>query len=728
MSEAQWGELFEELSSFRKFASNLCGLSTKNRLELLEQFGKLERRISNLQRRGLRDRQHNGNLPTLNKGSHMTISGNKRGDKLNGNNSSDASDKIVTSHSSSSSDDAPDSSERDVDTDDTSHAPDEESSDAEANSHASDDSEEESLDADTNSHTSSNDTRDANSGNKNTSLAFSPFTITLADMGENLIGTVTKLIQNPKFEGKVSITGIDVPDMPAISTLSGTVDYTHIQWRQGPYGYAYLEPSPITKPMAWPDFPSGMAKPTRDEMETRLEDLAEAPPQDPILYYGGTPVPDLCGLLHSGETLQELGSLEFINTTYMHVGGTDSGTAMHCEDGNLWSCNVSFAGLKLWCVVKEHDTKKFEALVWRYVANKQQEDGPTRGRQTCHNFVRHLNLVLAPSWLREKGIDFDLFCAGPGDMVITKPYQYHTCINWTPSLAISTNFLLPGEAFPPEGLRVCNRCGTYPLHREYCSVHAVPDFCLLRNEKRKATNELGSHRKLLRTQSARETEYSGPHYKAPSGMDKDLESMADGIRSTAAIRQFVSLVKAWKAQDVPEPLSGDIHRRLEQRIQKLEKTISHSALSAFEVRLCQLRLTQELQSAKRWRRNVQRKDFDKICQAVQWDKRKLRYQDECGRGWRDICGDWEGILCFLFLDEDNLFGISPSSYTRLQKRKRQRLCDLVDRDYVQALHAAGEAFIRAVETATAVEFAWESKDIDWSSVGKEDLMSYLKVL
>ncbi|KAH7123426.1 JmjC domain-containing protein, partial [Dactylonectria estremocensis] len=118
-----------------------------------------------------------------------------------------------------------------------------------------------------------------------------------------------------------------------------------------------------------------------------------------------------------------------INSEFYHIGSRYSSTAFHCEDTNLQSCNVTDYGWKVWLIVKTHHTAKFEEFV-----------GDTWGGCKCQQFIRHLNLLIAPSRLRKEGIEFDIRCTGRGEMIITEAYQYHYTMNYSESVARSINF------------------------------------------------------------------------------------------------------------------------------------------------------------------------------------------------------------------------------------------------------------------------------------------------
>jgi len=83
------------------------------------------------------------------------------------------------------------------------------------------------------------------------------------------------------------------------------------------------------------------------------------------------------------------------------------------------SYNLNVFGEKLWILIDLNHTSEFEEALVIWLS-----DGGS-----CDQFVRHCNLLIMPARLRKEGIEFELICAGLGDMVLTKPRRYHAVIN-----------------------------------------------------------------------------------------------------------------------------------------------------------------------------------------------------------------------------------------------------------------------------------------------------------
>lgn len=87
-----------------------------------------------------------------------------------------------------------------------------------------------------------------------------------------------------------------------------------------------------------------------------------------------------------------------VHTPFVNVGSGNSEFAAHCEDGDVCSINFLHSGKnKHWYGVPYTETTKFEKLAQIYAEKMGQ---------TCEMFIRHKQLIIAPSVLRDHGIRF----------------------------------------------------------------------------------------------------------------------------------------------------------------------------------------------------------------------------------------------------------------------------------------------------------------------------------
>lgn len=211
-------------------------------------------------------------------------------------------------------------------------------------------------------------------------------------------------------------------------------------------------------------------RPTDDMCVQFLESLAlEASLEGSVPYLFGPPFDgSWSDYVGSGERLksQMPADTKSLTNPYWYLGGRFSGTAFHKADCDLRSMSLVIHGYKLWLIIDTRDTTRFEGWVrhaW--------------GKDAAHDdqWIRHLGLILPPSMLTAAGIRFDLICAGPGDLIVTSPDQYHYVVSMTTSLAIAVNFLFSGEIIARKKTILCEDCGLYPLVGYVPNLFAISD-------------------------------------------------------------------------------------------------------------------------------------------------------------------------------------------------------------------------------------------------------------
>ena len=133
-------------------------------------------------------------------------------------------------------------------------------------------------------------------------------------------------------------------------------------------------------------------------------------------------------------TLREKGGTRGagVVSPYLYFGMWRSFFGWHTEDMDLYSMNMlHFGAPKTWyCVPPEH-RQRFEDMAKSLAPDLFQ---------SCAEFLRHKELLIAPNVLRKHGIKFVSFQQGPREWVINYPGAYHAGFNHGYNCAESTNF------------------------------------------------------------------------------------------------------------------------------------------------------------------------------------------------------------------------------------------------------------------------------------------------
>lgn len=176
-------------------------------------------------------------------------------------------------------------------------------------------------------------------------------------------------------------------------------------------------------------------------------------------YVGPSLTVDFDSLLPPGRLSDIIGNVPGMTTPYWHAGPQGSGTSFHFEDGSVRSSNLTIAGFKFWILIDPSSKQKFERLV----EELELYDATPSQNARCEQWVRHLGVLIAPRLLKKHDIGYQCILAGPGDLVVTSPGQYHAVVNLTTNLAVSINFILPEDNMFPEPIIACPRCALHEI-------------------------------------------------------------------------------------------------------------------------------------------------------------------------------------------------------------------------------------------------------------------------
>lgn len=577
------------------------------------------------------------------------------------------------------------------------------------------------------------------------------FSLTTEDMGVSLVPNIAKMVSDEDFTGKVRITNLPEVDWANLeSSIGRPKDREHLGnvYTKGPdgSGYSFLKLSPSTK-FVLPDFSQMPEKPSEDEITAFLDDIANDPPKGSIPYYAGPPLTSsIKSFLHPGDALASMEAIAGGNSPYVYIGAKYSGTGWHDDDALLWSCNYVSFGWKLWLIVAEHHRAKFEAFVRRHwKANR------------CAQFVRHLSLFIGPSRLREEGIDFVVRCAGPGDMVIIRPGQYHAVVNFSSCFATAINFSLPGDRVMPPDLAVCKQCGLYPLHRPDFRVVSPPPLEPVPGVETEHAS-IAERTRLARRPAARpqdsqpskKPKTSRPHPELNEIISQVLKidklchipridhrnppspevlKLAMAISSRPAIQQFCDLVRSRRDPKNDRTrlyFEGDLQVRITQRLTALGRSQRRSNLERLMVRLDQYYLACDIEQSKQGRLRADSAFLDAIAKKSNCPKDVLSKHRNQGNKWMRLCRGRKELLCFIFLDSRNPFGVYLEAWMSLKESEVDSLHQVLENDYIASLCTAAGALLQSLDGLSCdVEFGWELYNTSLCNAPEEKMLSLL---
>jgi hypothetical protein len=134
-----------------------------------------------------------------------------------------------------------------------------------------------------------------------------------------------------------------------------------------------------------------------------------------------------------------------------YVGSWRASFAWHTEDADLYSINYLHTGApKSWYCVAPAARARFESMAASYFPELAQ---------SCPAFLRHKDIMMSPTVLRQHGIAFTCALQRPGEFVVNTAGAYHTGFNHGFNVAEAVNFATP--AWLALG-RAALRCGCVP--------------------------------------------------------------------------------------------------------------------------------------------------------------------------------------------------------------------------------------------------------------------------
>lgn len=562
----------------------------------------------------------------------------------------------------------------------------------------------------------------------------------LSDLGDSLLNTLGSIISQNKHTAKVSLDDIDFNNMALgknVIPLAKDQQFAVRYQNSDHPSCSQLHLDPCNK-LRLPVLKRDACIPPDERFDSWFRTLLSNPPTKRVAYYvgplEGTFAEHLQDLFPSGNRVSELitesssteGHFPGVSSLYGHIGEAMSGTAFHCEDANLRSYNLTLIGWKTWILIEPSHTLAFEQLIRRLHPHPSQ----------CDQFVRHSALLIHPDKLRSEKIAFSVVHSGPGDLVLTRPRQYHAVINRTASFAIATNFALGDEDPIPERLLVCT---------EDAFFH-VKDHRIRRLGSRNALEEQNKAT-IVSVKRHTHTIPEKRLFKDISAESSDIfpviATLTSWMQTTGPILRLVSLVRIWRCNDslrksLLQIQSQHGNELLEALSGLSSQTSRYSHFHSFLETLVNIRFVRSLQSPGKKR--IPRKSVERVLRARKLDltpETRKSFQNELShyRSWADFCGEapdytYDGILCLLPLGFSDQVEVRRNDIRDLTKAAYQSFhLNLNTLPYFSGLCQIGQRFQNAIFGLTDLkEQPFEQvQEADLMRLPLEDLLALLRL-
>ncbi|KAK2020576.1 hypothetical protein LX32DRAFT_716414 [Colletotrichum zoysiae] len=147
----------------------------------------------------------------------------------------------------------------------------------------------------------------------------------------------------------------------------------------------------------------------------------------------------------------------------------------------------------------------------------------------------------------------------------------------------------------------------------------------------------------------------------------EIFKLAAVIYSRRTVCQFCTLVSSRRDLNTRTDFSKDSFTRIKQRVTKIAKCERRTILEILCSRLEQFYFARDIEESKQGRIRADPNVIQKIQKATKLPKDGFERLRAKGNKWSRLCEGYEGLLCLIFLDGTNNFGINPSSYLDLKE-------------------------------------------------------------
>ena len=405
-------------------------------------------------------------------------------------------------------------------------------------------------------------------------------------------------------------------------------------------------------------------------------------------------------LLDAGPQCNRRPEIPGVNRPYWYVSGEPNTPAtLHIEDGNTGSANLLLAGAeKHWIIIHRSSAEKLERCI--------RDQFP--GSRGCSQFVRHHDIIVGPRWLEKRGIDFEIVCQKPGDVLVTLPGRvYHEVRNTGKNFAAAINYEFTDAPDDPTGYVWCEngerKCGRNVLTRQSFMPELADrtmdteDETPLRNKRKQ--QDLGNTKKgckrhatlARRPANSRLVQTSRPSCTpVPASASVPIqERLLNAVTSPAALDNCKALVQAWRSQSARierAPDASDAIARLAASDRTMRLAQHRTRLDALHLKSAQYAFASDLKSRRQGAIRLDSSVYDQVLKAqgfvsaTKEDRKQLKERMRRARRIHKICqGLGRGLLCLLPLTDIpeshyyNMTDADIEAFQRLATKKRTLL-------------------------------------------------------
>ncbi|RAQ98941.1 JmjC-domain-containing protein [Stemphylium lycopersici] len=379
-------------------------------------------------------------------------------------------------------------------------------------------------------------------------------------------------------------------------------------------------------------------------------------------------------LLDAGPQCNRRPEIAGVNRPYWYVSCEPNTPAtLHVEDGNTGSANLLLAGAeKHWIIVHRSSAEKLERCI--------RDQFPTS--RACSQFVRHHNVIVGPRWLERNGINYELVCQKPGDVLVTLPGRvYHEVRNTGMNFAIAINYEFTDAPDDPTDYMWCEsgerKCGRNVLTRQ----SFVPDFAEPVVDSGDGAPPLTNKRKQQEVDTAQ-----NKHKRHAMLARRPANSRPVHTSRPLCTPVLASALRSQLARIELAPVANDQIARLAASDMRIRLAQHRTWLDALHMKSAQYAFASEMDSRRQGAIRLDSSVYDQVLKAqgfvsaTKKDREQLQGRVKRATKIYQICqGFGRGLLCLLPLTDipDNHYysmtNGSIEAFQRLATEKRTLL-------------------------------------------------------
>jgi hypothetical protein len=284
--------------------------------------------------------------------------------------------------------------------------------------------------------------------------------------------------------------------------------------------------------------------------------------------------------------------------------------------------------------------------------------------------VRHHNVIVGPRWLKKNGINYEIVCQEPGDVLVTLPGRvYHEVRNTGMNFAVAINYEFTDDPEDPADYVWCEngerKCGRNVLTRQSfmpeCGDRTMDsdDGAPPLTNKRKQQNldtvqkKHKRHATLARRPAnSRHVQTSRPSctLTPASALVLIQERLLEAVLNPRTLHNCIALTQAWRFQLARiELAASDTRIRLAQH---------RTRLDALHMKSVQYDITSDMDSRRQGAIRLDGSVYDQVLKAqgfvsaTKKDREQLKIRVKRATKIYQICqGFGRGLLCLLPLTD-----------------------------------------------------------------------------